>query len=420
MNKRMLFLAVNLLFASLILAADWTVETVPNTHTVNAAVFSADPDQLLDDANQSKIDQILFDLEKQTTAEVFVVALKSIGEADMRMFATDLFQRFGLGKKSKDNGLLVLFVEDQRKVTMEVGYGLEGVLPDVVCFRIIDEIMVPIMKQGQYGLGMLNGVQRVVRILSDPNVLAEISVDKKVLMQEKRAQKINRIKWMAGGYLFLSVLVLILLLMSGQRKFRETKNMPPYDAYKHLKTMIFGLKFLSVLFPLTILPLLLYYKKKLDAIRKAPRNCAICSRPMLLMNEKQEDAYLNIGQQNEERVGSVDYDVWVCMDCGNKSLLPYDQSFTRYKKCPHCQYKTFAQISDRIVSPPTPLSTGQGQHVFSCANCGHEAVKYFVIPMIVVLPTGNGRGNGGFGGGGFGGGSFGGGSSGGGGASGGW
>lgn len=419
MNIRIIFLALNLLISGLIIAANWTVEAVPDTHIVNASVFSSDPDQLLDDAHQSKIDQILFDLEKQTTTEVFVVALKSIGDADMRMFATNLFQRFGLGKKSKDNGLLVLFVEDQRSVTMEVGYGLEGVLPDVVCFRIIDEIMVPIMKQGKYGEGMLSGVQRVVGILSDPNVLAEISVDKNVLMQGKRVQYISTLQWMAGGYLFLSVLVLILFLMSGQKKNRETKSMPPYDAYKHLKTMMFGLKFLSVIFPFTILPLFLFYKKRLEAIRKAPRICGICSRPMLLMNERQEDAYLNIGQQNEERVGSVDYDVWVCMECGNKSLLPYDQSFTRYKKCPRCQFKTFVQVSDRIVSPPTPLSTGQGQHVFSCANCGHEAVTYFVIPMIVVLPTGNGRGHGGFGGG-FGGGGFGGGRSGGGGASGGW
>ena len=193
--------------------------------------------------------------------------------------------------------------------------------------------------------------------------------------------------------------------------------MEPYEAYKVLNSSVTNYQIVAFLFPLTMVAFLMFYKKKASSFRKKPRVCPQCGKPLVLMTEKQEDAYLSAGQQNEERVGSVDYDAWICMDCGHHSFLSYTKAFTRYQPCPKCRFKTYAQTSNRIVSSPTPISAGQGVHVFTCANCGYEALKYYVIPMIIILPSSRGGGGGGFGGGG---GGFGGGSSGGGGATGGW
>lgn len=416
-RKIILLLAFFAIGFNALKAGVWTVSTVPNTRLNDAKVFSSDPDDLIDPTSQAEIDRLLYNAQQQLSAEIFVVALQSTGDVDLKSFATELFNNWGIGKKGKDNGLLILLVLDQKKVTMETGYGIEGVLPDAICIRIIDNDMVPLMKQGQIGPGMLAGVQAVLKVLSDPAAAAEIYADPAVQQKAQWEQKKAMLYNLLIGYLILTLIVLIFSINSSSKKVKTVAGMEPYEAYKVLNTSVTSYQILAFLFPLTMVAFLMFYKKKANSFRKKQRACPQCGKPLVLMSEKQEDAYLNAGQQNEERVGSVDYDAWICMDCGHRSFLSYTKAFTRYQPCPKCRFKTYAQTSDRIVSSPTPISAGQGVHVFNCANCGHEALKYFVIPMIIILPSSRGGGGGGFGGGG---GGFGGGSSGGGGATGGW
>lgn len=89
------------------------------------------------------IDSILSRLEDSTNAQVAVVALQSIGDALPKDFANALFKKWGIGYAGKDNGLLILFVFDQRRVEFETGYGLEGLLPDATCGIIQREKMLP-------------------------------------------------------------------------------------------------------------------------------------------------------------------------------------------------------------------------------------------------------------------------------------
>lgn len=427
-DKRIILLLVALLVVGLnaLHAAVWTVSTVPNTQISDAKVFTSDPDDLIDPASQSEIDRLLYNAKQQLSAEIFVVALESTGDVNLKAFATELFnytdhanpsKSWQIGNKEKDNGLLILLVLDQKKVTMETGYGLEGVLPDAICSRIIDNDMVPLMKEGQYGPGLLAGVQAVLKVLADPAAAAEIYADpalqQKAQWEQKKAMLFN----VFIGYLILTLIVLIFSIQSTSKKLKSVAGMEPYEAYKVLNTSVTSYQILAFMFPLTMVAFLMFYKKKASSFRKKPRACPQCSKPLVLMSEKQEDAYLTAGQQSEEMVGSVDYDAWICLDCGHRTFLSYTKAFTRYQPCPKCRFKTYAQTSDRIVSSPTPISAGQGVHVFTCANCGHEALKYYTIPMIIILPSNRGGGGGGFGGGG---GGFGGGSSGGGGATGGW
>jgi len=397
-------------------AETWTVKTVPNIRLSNAKACTSDPDDLIDPTNQAEIDRLLYNAQQQLTAEIFVVALKSTGDVDLKSFATELFNEWGIGKKGKDNGLLILLVLDQRKVTMETGYGMEGVFPDATCIDIINNNIVPLMQKGQIGAGMLAGVQAVLNVAYIPANAAEIKADPAVLQNARFESQKSTLITVLILYLLLTVIALFFSSKGFFDKLKRTSVLDPYEAYKVLNTSMTGYQILAFIFPLTMLPFFLSYKKKINSFRKKPRACPQCDKPLLLMSEKQEDAYLNAGQQSEEMVGSVDYDAWICMDCGYRSFLSYTKSFTRYQPCPKCHFKTYAQTSDRIVSSPTPISAGQGVHVYTCANCGYEALKYYVIPMIIILPST--RGGGGFGGGG--GGSFGGGSSGGGGATGGW
>ena len=152
---------------SLFAATDYTVETIPNVRLSNRLNHVSDPDDLIQPQDEARINQALNLLEDSLGIEVAVVAVESIGENDARMFATDLFKHWGLGQKNRDNGLLIQLVTEpsQRSVVFETGYGIEGVLPDAICYRLQQRYMIPDMKEGDYSGGMLKGVVAVTQYL---------------------------------------------------------------------------------------------------------------------------------------------------------------------------------------------------------------------------------------------------------------
>lgn len=145
----------------------YTIKDVPNVQVENRTYFVSDPTNIIDASTKRVINERLLALRQKTGAEVAVVVLPSIGEADCFEFAVDLFNKWGIGKASKDNGLLLLLVVDQRCIQFNTGYGLEGILPDIICKRIQMQQMVPYLKNQQWSQGMLAGVEAVNDILYD-------------------------------------------------------------------------------------------------------------------------------------------------------------------------------------------------------------------------------------------------------------
>ncbi|MCS3063459.1 TPM domain-containing protein [Parabacteroides distasonis] len=95
-------------FASSIFAAkDYSIETIPNVRLSNRLNHVSNPDGIITPDDAARINQLLNVVEDSLGIEVAVVAVNSIGDQDARMFATDLFKHWGLGQKSKDNGLLI-------------------------------------------------------------------------------------------------------------------------------------------------------------------------------------------------------------------------------------------------------------------------------------------------------------------------
>ena len=146
---------------------DYTVETIPNLRLQDGRQHVSNPDGIISPADVAQINRILGALEDSLGIEVAVVAVNSIGDADPRSFATDLFNRWGLGKKGKDNGLLIQLVTapPQRSVVFETGYGLEGVLPDAISYRLQQQAMIPDLKAGRYSAAMTGGVAAVANYL---------------------------------------------------------------------------------------------------------------------------------------------------------------------------------------------------------------------------------------------------------------
>jgi len=183
------------------LRAQSTIQSIPNQKLINGSYVS-NPNAILNAETVTQLDTLLTALEKKTTAQVAVVVVQSIGEADIFEFSQKLFDTWGIGSKGNDNGLLVLFVNDQHKVWFNTGYGLEGMLPDITCKRIQRDFMVPEFKNGNYNAGMLAGLQEVSKILTDPKYAEEIKAPEAAEVSD----------WVAF-IIFLAMFVLPVLLI---------------------------------------------------------------------------------------------------------------------------------------------------------------------------------------------------------------
>jgi len=116
--------------------------------------FVTDNANIIDPVYKEKITQLAQQIEKESTVEIAVVTVDSLEGESKEMYAVNLFQQAGIGKKDKDNGLLILVAKQEREYRFEVGYGLEGTITDSMKVNIGDRIIVPNFKNGEYGKGI--------------------------------------------------------------------------------------------------------------------------------------------------------------------------------------------------------------------------------------------------------------------------
>jgi len=113
-----------------------------------------------------QLEATLNGLKQATGAEVAVVTVPSVPDGDVKSFAIELFQAWGIGQTGKDNGVLLLASIQDRRVEIEVGYGIEGILPDAKTGRILDQFVIPAFKEGAYGAGLLGGGLAIAQLIA--------------------------------------------------------------------------------------------------------------------------------------------------------------------------------------------------------------------------------------------------------------
>lgn len=150
----------------------YTIDDVPNVRLSDVRQYVTDPSAILSATARDSINAILGRLEKSTGIETAVVMLPSIGDEDIFDFGHELFRKWGIGKKKSDNGLLILFVKDQKKVRFTTGYGIEGTMTDAMSKRIQTTIMITRFRNGNWDGGMVSGVRAVAKTL-DGSMQAE-------------------------------------------------------------------------------------------------------------------------------------------------------------------------------------------------------------------------------------------------------
>lgn len=137
----------------------YTIDNIPKVHLQNKMQYVCNPAGILTQAACDSIDSMLYALEQKTGIETVVAVVPSIGEADCFEFSHQLLNQWGVGKKEKNNGLVILLVTDQRCIQFYTGYGLEGDLPDAICKRIQTKYMIPYLKDANWNDGMVAGVR---------------------------------------------------------------------------------------------------------------------------------------------------------------------------------------------------------------------------------------------------------------------
>lgn len=112
---------------------------------------------------EAKLDQTLKSFEHSDSTQVAVLTVDSLEGDPLEDFSIRVAEKWGVGQKGKDNGVLLLVAKKERKVRLEVGYGLEGVLTDLLAGRIIDDVITPRFKSGQFDQGFEAGVKAVIQ-----------------------------------------------------------------------------------------------------------------------------------------------------------------------------------------------------------------------------------------------------------------
>jgi uncharacterized protein len=120
---------------------------------------------LLTSVEREALESRLRKLQQDTGAEVAVVTLKSLEGGQIEDFTNKLFSRWRIGKKGQDNGLLLLAAIEDRKAWLEVGYGLEPILPDSLAGRILDQNLFPAFRGGRYADGLNTSIERIAQII---------------------------------------------------------------------------------------------------------------------------------------------------------------------------------------------------------------------------------------------------------------
>ncbi len=152
-----------------------------------------------DDKQQLETKLVAF--ADSTSTQVAVVILKSVGEYDIDDYGVKLGRAWGIGEKSKGNGVLVLVALDDRKVTIQTGYGIEGALPDITTQQIIQTDIKPNFKAGNYYAGLDAATNDIIKATK-----GEFKAD-------AAAQRGRKDNGSGGGYGFLIIIVIIVLII---------------------------------------------------------------------------------------------------------------------------------------------------------------------------------------------------------------
>lgn len=303
----------------------------------------------LDPADVAAIDALA--TRARAGGEIVVVVIDSVDGAVPRQFTTRLFNRWRLDSSARNRGVLLLAALADRKAEIVLGDGYPAAATRVTD-RIMREVVVARFRSDRPREAMVEGARALVEDL--------------VLGAAVPSQA-----------------------SSGQRAVPAPAAEAPLQA-PVASTYPLGLVTRATGFAAdNALPLGAGLAGALVGgvatmrrhLRRRPRRCPECSSRMIRLDEEADDAHLSSGEKAEERVGSVDYDIWACPSCRHTLKLRYGTWFTSYARCPGCSARTL-QSSTTTLRSATTTSEGLARVDEKCAHCDYTHSQTRTIPRV--------------------------------------
>jgi uncharacterized protein len=274
-----------------------------------------------------------------------VLIVPDCGGQPPREAGLRLFNRWGIGDRRRNDGILLLVAMAERRCEFLLGTGLDDDARVQHSQAIIDRDILPRFRTGDAPGGVVAGIESAARELF-PGAVPPTVLSAEDPAQPSPAESPPVAATAPAGRPDPGndALVLALVLIGG---------------FTVLAGAIGGLVWCL----------------------SSPRLCPRCRVPMVTLDEVQDDAHLNPAQRQEERIGSVDYVVWACPSCPQVDIVRHGAWFTRYHTCPACGART---ASDRttVVAPASECSSGLERIDTRCVHCGHQESRNRTLPRI--------------------------------------
>lgn len=161
----MLFCVATLAWPVVVAVPDLQARVTDQTATLSAAA-------------KAELEARLADLERRKGSQLAVLIVPSTGEETIEQFGIRVVDQWRLGRKQVDDGVLLLVARDDRTLRIEVGYGLEGAIPDALAKRVIDEVIVPAFKAGRYEAGIRSGIEALIGLIEGEPLPAPSNADR--------------------------------------------------------------------------------------------------------------------------------------------------------------------------------------------------------------------------------------------------
>jgi uncharacterized protein len=162
-TKRFKFLALSLIVFTLALILHATPTLARDVPALKARVN--DYARMLSSYTEKQLEGILRDLEKTDSTQIVVLTIPSLEGEVLEEFSIKVADTWKIGQKGLDNGAILLIAKDDRQIRIEVGYGLEGSLTDLMSGRIVQNVILPRFRAGNFDQGVLDGVQAMVGVV---------------------------------------------------------------------------------------------------------------------------------------------------------------------------------------------------------------------------------------------------------------
>jgi uncharacterized protein len=172
---------------------------------------------LIQEAERSQLSILLDEYAKQTGNQILVVTIPSLEEEDLVDFTEQLFTLNKPGQKGKDNGIIVLIAEQERKIRIEVGYGLEGPVPDGKAGAIIREQITPYFKNSDYASGIKSGVYALITAITPDYVLPSNQLPSMPVERQSRRGSFP-------GTLIIILIVIVFSIISSLRGSQTNRS----------------------------------------------------------------------------------------------------------------------------------------------------------------------------------------------------